>query len=166
MRGYKITGTDKVLAIGVVISLLIISMVGISIGKPVLVDSWTVAKVNYFLTKLAELSTGFIISSLFYYLLVVIPDIRKYKVVRNRIEKLIDTAAIHQNRVINNLISTTNYNKTLDNIGQVDFEIILAILDEIIEEDKNHFRDNILSHWYRYTILVEKHLLKITLALH
>ncbi|UTW68454.1 hypothetical protein KHA80_12525 [Anaerobacillus sp. HL2] len=37
----------------------------------------------------------------------------------------------------------------------------MAILDEIIKEDKNHFRDNALSHWYRYTILVEKHLLKI-----
>ncbi|UTW68453.1 hypothetical protein KHA80_12520 [Anaerobacillus sp. HL2] len=77
MRGYKITGTGQGVRNRAVIPLLIISMVGISIGKPVLVDYWDVAKVNYFLTKLAELSTGFIISSLFYYLLAVTPRYSK-----------------------------------------------------------------------------------------
>ena len=98
-------------------------------------DSWNVDKVNYFMMKTSELSAGFIISALFYYLLVVIPDKRKYKTVQTRIRKLIESSQTDQNRVINNLIEKTGYGKSYEEMNKEDFELILVKMDEIIIEN-------------------------------
>ncbi|MDF9763773.1 hypothetical protein OKW24_005669 [Peribacillus simplex] len=110
--------------------------------------------------KTSELLAGFIISALFYYLLVVIPDKRKYKTVQTRIRKLIESSQTEQYRVISNLIEKTGYGKSYEELNKEDFKLILVKMDEIIIENKKEFTQ-ILRHWHQYTVEVEKYLNKV-----
>ncbi|GMK47515.1 hypothetical protein PghCCS26_46450 [Paenibacillus glycanilyticus] len=156
----------KVMLWGSVVSVLIIIFVGATINTPVPFKSWDAAVINYILTKMTELSTGFIMSALFYYFVVFIPEVKKKETVSTRIKGLVERIMNNQARILNNLISQTDNRVSyltlyLEELNtEDDFKHLLKNLDELILTDSNKAY-KLLEHWIRYTGYIKQDLQKI-----
>lgn len=117
--------------IGSAISFLVIISYGLTLDTPLIsvFKNLNVNQVNFFYGKLIDLSVGFIVSALFYLIVVYLPEKRRKeinnKVIKRYLHNLIDTMT----EMVNNLNKSFNNNQKYNQLKDINFSHLSLNID-------------------------------------